>query len=52
MGKFTLWRDDPTGNNTMFSLIPEAMFECAFQLATICVALLTVVVSFIVVPRG
>jgi hypothetical protein len=36
----------------MFSLIPEHMFECAFQLATICVAMLTVVVSLILVPRA
>jgi hypothetical protein len=36
----------------MFGLIPESMFECAFQLAAICVALLTVVVSFVLVPRG
>jgi hypothetical protein len=36
----------------MFGLIPESMFECAFQLATLCIALLTVVVSLVVVPRG
>jgi hypothetical protein len=42
----------PNKRSTMFGLIPEPMFECAFQLATICVALLTAVVSFVFVPRG
>jgi hypothetical protein len=36
----------------MFSLIPEQMFECAFQLATACVALLSFLVSLWFVPRA
>ncbi len=37
---------------TMFSLIPEQMFESVLQLACYGVAMLTVVVSFFVVPRA
>jgi hypothetical protein len=36
----------------MFSLIPEQMFVNALQLACYAVAMLTVVVSFLFVPRA
>ncbi len=36
----------------MFSLIPEQMFESVLQLACYGVAMLTVVVSFLFVPRA
>lgn len=36
----------------MTGLIPEQMFVSAFQLACYCMAMLTVVVSFLFVPRG
>jgi organic hydroperoxide reductase OsmC/OhrA len=36
----------------MIGLIPEQMFASAFQLACFCMATLTVLVSFLFVPRG
>jgi hypothetical protein len=38
--------------DTMIGLIPEQMFASAFQLACFCLATLTAVVSFLLVPRG
>lgn len=35
----------------MFSLIPEHMFECVYQLATLGVAMVAFVMSLVVVPR-
>jgi hypothetical protein len=36
----------------MIGIVPEQLFECAFQLACFCIATLTVVVSFLFVPRA
>jgi hypothetical protein len=36
----------------MIGLIPEQMFANAFQLACFCIATLTMVVSFLFVPRA
>jgi hypothetical protein len=45
-------QDFDSESDTMISLIPEQMFASAFQLACYGVAMLTFVVSYLLVPRA